>query len=536
VKRTLTLPDIICSANQAPSSSKAADQDTWLGDGFIEDQAAGVVRSVEKGWLVLPPAREQTLQVSNAGNTKKVSVKRCHHTFTAQWSGNVPPQRLELESAKFEFRWRPNCLSPRDTCPTAVLPGANVSCGPPERPAGGECSYQCTGSTRFPVQVQFRFPDDNGTRSRIWNESLDIPGQLLLGYVPESQRSVLLNWNWPSAVEPEDCAAKADDPERLACVKDYDAEQSHQCLAEYKDVAPAKAALNKRRQCVQKYNLNHRKDRVSGVAGDRIYYTELKTPEGTVHRVHYAANQLRIPELDCQDFISYRYVGTRSFEERVAEVDSDGGVRLDDPNEMRTDKFALGAALGGGARFLPGAGPVALGPQAEVNVIAVLRHLRPSVEALDLEFRAAATFGTQPYCSRLIDSPGGGRCATTDWERLPYWRFPLVFGANWQIPRALEKDSPPLTFGLHTGVALTSYFFSRDASKLERPALWSSRLSFGYRASPGVSFESYVWVLVGEQPIETVFDDAGVRRQGAISGVWRTSFIPGALIRIDDVF
>jgi len=94
----------------------------------------------------------------------------------------------------------------------------------------------------------------------------------------------------------------------------------------------------------------------------------------------------------------------------------------------------------------------------------------------------------------------------------------------------------PLTIGAAASASFTSYFFAHDSPKLRAPWLFTGRVHLGYRATRGVTIEPYVRFMAGEQPVETVFDDAGVKRQGAISDASSWAIFPGALVRVDDVF
>lgn|GEM_PF-7068963 len=514
VQRTIEVPEVTCEDTK--------DTKTTIGDAHA----------------AIPAGRNVSIVVPNAKTTGgTLSLHRCKHDFAAEWSGPVPPKRLEFETRQWTFRWHPNCLSPVNQCPQVVLPGASVSCDTPPQPKEGQCTYSCSGAARFPVQVQLSFADPDATFSRVWNETLSTPGELLLGYISQDQRRVALKWNWQEALEldPVECKKSKTAEAKAACLHGYDARHGVGCSAPGSRVASS-SWLAERNHCVEAHNRTLRESRAQRTAGDLIDHTELRTPEGTVHNVHYAATQIRIPELDCNDFVSYRYVGERQYEEQVVQVDQNGQVELDDPGRFRSDNWSLASAVGGGARYTRGAGPLVFGPQAEADLILVWRKPRDWIEAMDAELRVAAILGTQPYCSRSKSDADGGSCSAGDWERIPYWRFPITIGLNWQLPMTAKTRTIPLTIGLAFGPAFTEYLLSSDGPKVQRPVLWTTRGHVGYRLSHHVSLEAYTRFMFGEQPVATVFDDAGVARHGPIEGTSTLSIFYGAIGRLDDIF
>jgi len=118
------------------------------------------------------------------------------------------------------------------------------------------CRYEVIGNPAFPARVRLSFfGKDSVTTS--WLDTLSSPGVRLLGYVPEEQRRVALRWAWDGG------------PEYLPKRSEWQGEQ------------------------------------ISGA--------DIRTPEGTVHRVPVGSKQVRIPELTCKDNVTYQYVGSRYF-------------------------------------------------------------------------------------------------------------------------------------------------------------------------------------------------------------------------------
>jgi hypothetical protein len=271
----------------------------------------------------------------------------------------------------------------------------------------------------------------------------------------------------------------------------------------------------------------------AGWAADELEYVEIRSPEGRVHRVPFGSSQLRIPELDCDDHLSVRYVGTRSFREQLVRVGEHSTVKLPNPSMMHTDDFTLAGAIGGGWRYQDGAGRLDWGPQAELMAILVWRGWRggsrPSV-GFHFEFRASAILAAQPYCARLVATKDdeSESCEAEDWSRTSYWRFPLQVGPNLQLGRSV-------TAGFAVGFAPTFYHLANDSGRLNRPVLGALRAHLGYKLTRGISVEPYLRAFWGEEVRKTLFDVAGVREAGESQDVSSWSLFPGALIRADDI-
>lgn len=419
-------------------------------------------RYVLEGATGEDPGNQPTMSVMVHNDARgRLAIERCGHEFSASWGTPVPPADLKLEVTRFWFEWKTNCLTPASECPDRPqLAGAGVQCDHVTRAQCSEvCRYECSGSAQFPARVEFSKQHASVTQS--WTEPLTFPGLLLTGYMPPDQRRLAIVWGWKG-----DREARA------------------------------------------------RK------TGDRIDFIELRSPEGTLYRIRHDTRQVRMPELDCDDYVSYRYVGTRSFREELTRT-SGGSATLRDPSELRTDQI-LGVAvgLGGGIRRIGDVGP-AIGPQAELQLLLSLRQLR-ELAYFDLEARFGAILTDQPYCSHFL----GEECS---WKKVTYWRLPVTFGPNF-YPR------DPYTLGFGVGYAWgTNAWFSeaRMASQAHQVAL---RLHAGYRINRIVTLEFFWRIFLREQVLETVFDRAGVVAHGVhhSASLWSSFF--GFLLRSDDLF
>lgn len=404
--------------------------------------------------------------------------------FQASWVGDKLPDAIRLETSTFKFDWRRNCLS-GNVCPAV---GGDVHCPPDEtQPMVDVCRYTCTGVTQFPASVRFSFEPAEGHRGSLeksWSDTLTAPGQELESYIPPEQRGVEIQWEW------------------------------------------------------DKPNTVSSRDRRSSRAADTIDYVQVRTPGGQIHDIRSSATQLRIPELDCGDSISYRYVGDRLFNESRSPVTTQEGtvseIRLPDPSQSRADKVGLAVALGAGGRDIGGGGPASWGPYGEAQFILVFRQLRdwlPSNRVgVDVDLRAGAMFLGQPYCSTVVTTAAAAmsNCYGGTWEHVPFWLVPFTIGPNF-------ITAYNVTFGLGLGPIFSTYHLSSDAAKVSRPVLFTGVAYVGYRLARAVTVEAKASLLEGEDIRARIFDDAGVLRVGRASGSGPAGLL-GGLIRVDDLF
>jgi hypothetical protein len=398
-----------------------------------------------------------------------------------------------MEARTFWFDWHRNCLS-GDACPSV---GGGVQCGD-GTPVKGKnvCRYFCSGATRFPATVVFSFDGQSKgatppLESGAWTDTLNTPGQELQTYVPPDQRSAQLVWQW---------------------------------------------------------NQSDRRGSRARRAADEIDVVQLRTPSGQIHSVSVEASQIPIPGLNCGDFVSYRYVGTRLFREvpaPVATVDVKlanvsveqklDAVALKDPSDTRTDRFGIAVEIGAGGRGIGGGGDAAWGPYGEAQVVLVFRQLQdvPSLRTnwlgIDIDFRAGAMFWEQPYCTKVISTSAvAPSCNGGTWERVPFWLVPFTLGPNF-----LFGGNVTLGFGL--GGTVTTYHLSSDAFRVARPFLFTGQLHLGYRIARAVTVEAQARYLDGLDIRERVFDEAGVLEDVRAAGSGPAVLL-GGLVRIDDLF
>jgi hypothetical protein len=237
---------------------------------------------------------------------------------------------------------------------------------------------------------------------------------------------------------------------------------------------------------------------------------------------------LRIPELDCDDYLSYQYVGTRYFVEKPVQIEG-GHVSFDDPSDRltRADRFGVGAVLGYGMRAQPSTDD-AFGMHWEGNMILNLR--RPPVswwswdttrflKRTDLELQLGLLLARQPYCST-------GDCERQ--ENVWYWRFPILLGLHHHL-------EGKWTLGHSLGFAPTTYVWHVDRQKALRPVLFASRLHVGYQISRAVAGEIYCRLFANERVITRTLGVEGVASEEIRSGGARVSLFLGLALRIDDL-
>ena len=423
-----------------------------------------------------------TLRIQNPVQGAYITANVCQgqHAFKAAWVGDKLPTEIHLDTVRFTFRWRTNCLS-GDVCPNV---GGDVVCATPGAPHGGVCQYTCSQVTRFPATVRFSFDPPPGAEASLeksWTDTLTEPGQELESYIPADDRRVQITWQWNSGSR-DDCSKRA---------------------------------------------------------ADTLDYVQLRSPGGQLHNVSTTATQIRTPELDCGDSLSYRYVGNRLFQEVSAPVETDsygvGKIVLKDPSESRTDKVGIAMALGAGGRLTGAGGGAQWGPYGEAQIILVFRQLRdwlPSnVVGIDFDLRGGAVFLAQPYCSNVVTtSIASATCSAGSgtWERVPFWLVPFTFGPNflfrWNV-----------TAGVGVGATFETFHLSGDAPKVVRPVLFTGVAHVGYRLTRAITAEAQVRLLTGEDIRERIFDEAGVLSDTQASGSGVLAAF-GGVIRVDDLF
>jgi hypothetical protein len=442
-------------------------------------------------------------------------LSHCGTRFSADWGSVVPPREIRLEVTDFAFRWQTSCLAPERACPgPPKISGVGVSC---ERKPhiGFECEYVCSGATRFPTSAEFAIQE--GSVTQLWTESLLFPGQILAGYVPPDQRRLKLSWSWDAAecdaaqTRVEECLGVCD---RLVALLEN---PDKRCA---KQQSLLEACLQRSRQA--------RADR----PGDKIDYVELRSPEGHLYRVRHDTHQVRMPELDCDDYITYRYIGTRVFDEKLVPTQASVSV-LPDPSESRRDRFGVGAGLGGGEQHISGAG---WGAQGEIQAILVFRHLRDLAGALiwqrlDIEARIAGVVAGQSYCSHFsqkAEAKCAGKGSGADWDQIVYWRIPVTVGPTYYL-----GDDFRIGFGF--GPALTTFSWAQDSGKAYRPVLFAAHMHLGILLSRAIGVEAYMRLFSGERVRQTVFDPFGVAGQGVYSNASSASVFFGLLLRVDNL-
>lgn len=121
--------------------------------------------------------------------------------FGGHFEGRWPATPFALEFNQITFQWRrPECIYPRDKCPTAVLE-TGTQCEATVTDTG--CAYRCPGtvsdenaiSLDLPLRVTF---EKTGPSQR-WTDTLAQNGQVLTSYVPADEIYLHANINhWSS--------------------------------------------------------------------------------------------------------------------------------------------------------------------------------------------------------------------------------------------------------------------------------------------------------------------------------------------------
>lgn len=113
--------------------------------------------------------------------------RRPIQTHSVRWDGRWPEEGDRLEATHVTFSWRrPDCIYPRDQCPTAELEGG-VRCTPTDGGDDRFCRYSCSSrgaagegrTISTPIAVTF---EKRGPTQR-WTDALQRPGQVLSSFV-----------------------------------------------------------------------------------------------------------------------------------------------------------------------------------------------------------------------------------------------------------------------------------------------------------------------------------------------------------------
>jgi hypothetical protein len=124
--------------------------------------------------------------------------------FGGQWTGEWPAMPYPLRYEQVSFVWRaPECIFPRDRCPSAVLDVGGAACSAASD-GEGRCTYMCPGAVTadaagldLPVGVTFTKQDPQQS----WTDTIARNGQVLTSYEPEGGTYLRANINtWSTDV------------------------------------------------------------------------------------------------------------------------------------------------------------------------------------------------------------------------------------------------------------------------------------------------------------------------------------------------
>ena len=478
-----------------------------------------------------------TIRLEKTGPTE-VEATDCGHKFGARLEPPLPPERIELEVENFWFRWAPNCLSPRNSCPAPRWPAADISCGetspspecPKERPdckpEEKVCMYNaCHGAARFPTQVRL---EPAGSATQQWDEILGSPGQVLHGFTPPDQRRVTLHWTWPDKKIGEI-------PQKI----EKDSKGSEACKKCKQSVPDASSYLSDNdnprcRDCSAA--LREEKTRLPG---NEIDYLEVRTPEGRVHHVGVVTNQIRVPELECEDRLTLTYHGRLAYVPSYEKFEPDKGVIVPAPEEKRRDKMLFGISVGGGARRLWHPSNQ-WGPQGEVEGIGVVTptgySLGPGWGTIKMEIRGGAILTDHPYCYGFSTSADASSKKCEALELRPTWFFFGEFGTTVYSGDKWPMVGTKWSIGVSLGGGRSYYFLQRDSNKVPVRWLFTARLAVGYELIRGITAVAQLRVLWPDPTFATTFDEAGMSSYGNDGRKRPTTITFGPMLRFDNVF
>ncbi len=270
-----------------------------------------------------------SVEVELAGTGEGQTAARVGGGVEGKW----PRAPFALQFNQVTFSWRrPDCIYPKDRCPTATLETGTV-CASTVTETG--CDYRCPEvvsdegaiGLELPLAVTF---EKSGPRQR-WTDKLAINGQELTSYVPADQIYLEANIN------------------------------------EWK----------------------------TNIPDNRITDIEIFGEDGQARTYGVTSVDsllLKVPGASCES-LRFRPVGDRNYDEVVATVD-DGKLDFGNPHRSaRRIGFNLLLAFGGGPAWSAAADPPPLYFTGLGMVGVHARSRRPGWQRIAFEFRAGGTLG-----------------------------------------------------------------------------------------------------------------------------------------------
>ncbi len=476
-----------------------------------------------------------------------ITYKNDGHVFEFPANSALPPngQRIALRTKEFTVSWKRDCLAP-ETCPTMLPVDQAIYCDKPpdegnqgkptmlpvdqaiycDKPSNEEsqCKWVCHGPAQFPIRMHLSVRKDSSGKKedsfqeQAWDLIASYPGQEMSGYVGESQRFIEIRWY----------------------NDDWKLKRSKVSRAEF--------------------------------AGDSIQYVEIRTPEGHLHLISvpkemngeedYKSSWIRVPEMNCDGRLTYRFVGTRTFKEMelndTEQKGMQGYYRIQPPevitpvwrtkckdrykdcplqsrcfmSPLRHDIFTTSILLGGGLQLTAYDDEPTrfnIWPIGSLEVIFLFRGINSSKKSrsadtfrLDLELRNFAAISSFPYCSNA--GSVGDDCKK---ENLNYWRMGLDVSLSF-----VHRNNLYWGFGIGVGVGITAA--KKDIDKIPPRALVSRRIHIGWNLSRRFRLELQYRFFGPERVHQTLFDDAGVYKYNRLGKGFSDIVLLG--LRVDEIF
>ncbi len=518
VERWLSFPQFECGEEQAREPISFSDS---AGGPLVPSTPCPLDRSGARAFCTVP--------IAETGATI-ISAKACGHELEATTALPLPAAQVELGVSRFWFEWRRHCLSPKDSCPDVAWLMDRVSCAS-TIPGEGACRFNgCSGKIRFPAKIRLRHKGRSA--NQFWDETLGYPGQVLQGFTPEERRRVALNWQWPEVDPSDEALWKSGGRACQACRTESSSceEPRTPCLMRSTHCRACPSLLDA---------LRVRREEAGKLSGGEIDYLEVRTPEGREHRVGLETNQIRIPELDCEDRITVTYQGRLDYRlEHLPYQSSSEGIAVPAPEDLRKTRMVPAVAVAAGLRGLR-SGRGRFGPAGELDAIFGARTGFATKPNLKPELRLGVLLASSPYCYEMLsnkpnqESSRNSHACEGTMDSVLVWRLFAELGLT------LYRPSSPWRFGGSLGGGLSYVVFERDDRKSPLDWLVTLRGEVGYELIRGLTAGMQVRGLFPNEVYETVFDESGVVRHGHNGARWDTDKLGGtigAVIRVDDPF
>jgi hypothetical protein len=418
------------------------------------------------------------------------SIPVCSHSSPRNPELIVPAGRslrdrvaVEVKIKRFSFAWKPDCLceaKKRDGGVQLVSADQAFHCAPaswkPSADSDGQYEWACSTANAldvtFPSRVHLQTPDCNGKPCPAWDIVVQRPGQVVEGYLPDEQRTLLVKWmSWGNRAR-----WRADEIERVRLRSSYGNSAA---------LPPSKA---------------------EGEDWTRVPW----------------------PGLQCGEIISVTYDGDRRFREQSKTVGKEEGLLLSSnaisiappKGDDRIDGVTLGGRVGGGLGRVAPIGPNDYwSPFGEIAIYLLDRGNEPT----SWHQRGDWEFGLYASTQRWVSYAQIQEFGTT--SRHAAGTFGADVGRRWSL-------SNDIFWGFSGSAAWVTAMVRHRMNGIPEHPNFGGRLSLGYFFSSAFAIEPAIRFMLLGKTLTTKFDEGGLVES---SEKWTPTGSLGLYLRFDDL-